>query len=399
MNTAKAIAAAAVLGLIAMILLAGCQTKNIGGPPPIVDGNLTATFTADLSWNAGESATLTVTWTGGTAPYTIAAAMGGGTTEDIAAGTAAVSPFAQTFTLVEGSWTYTVTVTDANDQSATATGTYTVEPPLNQPPSIDNVTLDSGVLTVEVSDPDGDPITVELAVPAGLDADALSEQAVDGVATFEIFATDIIAGGTGTTTITATDGQGGEDQDTLTVTIEPIAVAEGALVAIPSIGATTVGGEVTVVVISGDFPAGAPFHYMNGVAVTVEEGASYVDGTLNVGAVGGDQKDPDGIWAEMSPPPSSFLLPDDFMIMEQSVFEPPGLNFIGFNLTPIGGGEVTSGGILFNFGLTFDNAGTYNLGFVQFQDVKRTYYSDSEYSEHYWSDISNAGVPNTIQVT
>jgi len=388
--------------LAAAVLLAGCvrDTLNVGEPYWQGDGPVpVATTDAPNGWFAGETGVLKVTWTGGWSPYTIACNMGGGIIEDVPSGTPAESPFTHEFTLEEGTWTYTVTVIDSGGIPGTCTGTFDVGPPLNQPPSIDNVTLDSGLLTVEVSDPDGDPVTVELALPAGLDAHALSEQAVGGVATFEIFATDIIAGGTGTFTITATDGQGGEDQDTLTVTIDPIVVAEGALVAIPSMGATTVGGEVTVVVISGDFPAGAPFHYMNGVAVTVEEGATYVDGTYNVGAVGGDQKDPDGLWAEMSPPPSSFLLPDDFMIMEQSMFEPPGLHFIGFNLTPIGGSEVTTGGILFNFGLTFDHAGTYNLGFLEFQDVKRTYYSDSEAAEYYWDDISNSGVPNTIDVT
>ena len=104
-------------------------------------------------------------------------------------------------------------------------------------------------------------------------------------------------------------------------------------------------------------------------------------------------------WASMSPTPGSYLLPDDFMIVETPVVGEDGMIFIGFNVTPIAGGEVTTSGPLFNFGMTFTAADTYHLSFIEFQDVKRTYYSDSTSAEFNWTDISNAGVPNTIDVT
>jgi hypothetical protein len=73
---------------------------------------------------------------------------------------------------------------------------------------------------------------------------------------------------------------------------------------------------------------------------------------------------------------------------------------IDFNVTPVGGSETTDGGALFNFGLQFDHAGTYTLGFEEFHDVKRTYYSDGASNEYFWDDISNSypGMPNSIEV-
>jgi len=402
----------------AALLLPGCvrDTLNVG---PGISGGPTgpmpeATLEAPNGWHEDQTATLTVIWTYGRAPYTIGCNMGGGTTEDVPPGTPAVSPFTHEFTLIEGTWFYTITVTDSttwhdlDGLTGTTTGAYTVGPPLNHPPAIDDVTFEGSVLTVYVSDPDGDSVDVELiGVPElGLMVDGnrkiagdYSKEAIDGVATFELFSTDILMGVYGTITIIARDEHGAEDQTTFEIAPDPLVVPEGALVAVPSMGAAAVGGEVTINVISGDFPAGASFNYMNGVGVKVEEGAEYVDGTLNVGAVGGEQKDSDGLWAGMSPTPGSYLLPDDFMIVETPVDGEAGMIFIGFNVTPIGGGDVTAGGVLFNFGMTFTAAGTYNLSFIEFQDVKRTYYSDSTSAEFNWTDISNQGVPNTIDVT
>ena len=88
-----------LVAAMVLVLAVSCDTKNIGtgggptrGPVPVVTVPAGMNGAADANW--------TVTWVGGTAPYTIAMAMGGGTTADVPAGTAAVSPFAQTFTMV-----------------------------------------------------------------------------------------------------------------------------------------------------------------------------------------------------------------------------------------------------------------------------------------------------------
>jgi len=344
---------------------------------------------------------LTVTWSGGTPPYTVACDMGGGTTENIPAGTPATSPFTHQFTLIEGTYTYTVTVTDAIGVTGTASHTYTVAGPGLPNANIDNVSFADGVLTVEVSSYYSNTyLDVSVTVPAGLAVDRGWKAATQttGTAIFYWSATDVLAGGSGETQIEAYECGISTDWATQLIEIPPLSIPDDTLVAVASTGEATVGGEVTVVVACGDFPPDKPFQYMNGVAVTVEEGATYVDGTYNVGAIGGEWKDSDGLWGDMSPLPGSYLLPDDFMLVEAPVDGEAGRIFIGFNVTPIGGGEVTTGGAVFNFGLTFDQPGTYTLGFLEFQDVKRTYYSDGDSSEYFWSDAL-VGVQNTIDVT
>jgi len=387
-----------LVAAVALLLAASCDTKNIGTGLPLRGPQVSATFTAASTFNAGLTATLTVSWSGGTGPYTIGANMGGGTTANVAAGTPATSPFSQVFTLVEGGpFTWTATVTDANGNPGNATGTYTVGEALNAAPVITNVAVAGGQVTVSVTDADGDDVTVSVTEPAGLSAAATSVVVAggNGDAVFNFSATDIIAGGSGTTDITADDGNGGTDTDSATITLAGIVIPDGALAAVPTATAASAGDDVTIVVISGDFSN--PFQYMNGVGVTVDTGATYVDTTLNVGAPGGAQLEVDGIWTAVGP--DSFLLPTDFMIQENDIGG--GMVRIDFNVTPIGGSETSNGGALFNFGMNFASAGTYTLGFQEFQDVKRTYYSDGASTEYNWDDISNdyPDVPNSVDVT
>ena len=392
-----------LVAALVLILAASCDTKNIGTDNPVMGPTVTVTVPADMF--GAQDATWTVTWTNSQAPYEVTMNMGGGTTANVPA-TTATSPFTQTFTMVNASqtddatYTYTVIVTDGNGNAGEATATYTVGPLQNQDPVIDSVTYTAPDLTVNVSDPDaGDTLTVTVTEPTGLAVDAASKDAaqVTGSATFTWSATDLIAGGTGDTTITVDDGNGGTATASETITIAPISIPAGALAAVPATTAATTADTVTIVVIAGDFSNN--FQYMNGAGVTVEDGGAYVDGTLNVGAPGGEQKDVDGAWAGMSSAPNSFLLPDDFMIQENAI--DGGLVRIDFNVTPIGGANVTGGGALFNFGMDFTAAGTYTLGFEEFRDVKRTYFSDTDSTEYYWDDISNnyTDVPNSITVT
>lgn len=380
-----------ILGVAAGLLTGGCRTANVG-PAQTIQNTLAVTVPAGLT--GGADATWRVTWSGGTPPYTIEMDMGGGATADIAAGTAATSPFEHDFTMVAGDFTYTVTVTGSLGTSGTVSGSYTVAS-TQDAPSIDDVTYADGVLTVTVSDPDGDTVTVSVTEPAGLAVDALSKEATGGTAVFNWSATDPIAGGSGDTTITADDGQGGTDTATATITIDPLSIPAGGLAAVPLATTATTADTVTVLVTSGDFSN--PFLYMNGVGVTVDSGAAYVDTTFNVGAPGGAQLDVDGVWTAASP--DSFLVPTDFMIQENDIGG--GRVRIDFNVTPINGTETTDGGALFNFELDFLDAGTYTLGFEEFHDVKRTYYSDGASTEYNWDDISNdyPGVPNSIEVT
>jgi hypothetical protein len=169
----------------------------------------------------------------------------------------------------------------------------------------------------------------------------------------------------------------------------------GQIVAQAATGTTTVGQPVMVTVSCGDFPH--PFKFMNGVAVTVEVGAEYEPLSFNIGAPGGTQKAADGLWAAVNP--TTFLIPEDNQYSETPVDGEPDLIYSSFNAVPIGGDDVFSGGELFNFEMNFTAAGTYTLGFLEFQTVKRTYYSDSMSNEYYWNNIANGHDANTIVVS
>jgi len=390
---------AIVLIILIGLLLAGCRTANTPDEPQIF-------MTIPQNMAGGVDATWTVTWDAfGTPPYTIAMTMGGGTTADVAAGTAATSPFSQMFTMVNASttaaatYTYTVIITDAAAATLTASDTYTVGATAvtNDAPSIDDVDFTNGVLTVTVSDTDGDALTVTITEPTGLSADAVSKAAVSGVAEFNIYADDILAGASGDTTITVDDGNGGTDTMTFTLTIDAISISADTLAAIPLVTAATTDDTVTIVVVSGDFAN--PFRYMNGCGITMEDGPEYVLESFNIGEPGGAQKDFDGIWTTMDPVPDGVLMPDDVML--QAIDIGGGLIRYDFNVTPIGGSDITNGGILFNFSLSFDDPGTYTFGLQEFNMVKRTYYSDGDAAEYNWGDISNdyTGVPNSVVIT
>jgi hypothetical protein len=171
------------------------------------------------------------------------------------------------------------------------------------------------------------------------------------------------------------------------------------LYAIPQQTTAGTGDAVRIVVATG-IPAN-PFKFMNGVRVTFSAGEpSFVAGSYNVGAVGGAQLDADGIWEGVAP--ESFLLPTDYMLGFTNYDQTGGTWAIDFNVTPINANQsIGHEGELFNFEVAFAEAGMVVLGFKQFYQVKRTYYSDEDSNEYYWGDISNnhAGVANSITVT
>jgi len=390
-----------VLIVFLFVCIAGCDTLNVGtgmtgGSHPKIG---TVTVTSATSMNAGETGTITVPWVGATAPCTIAISIGGAAL--VPAGTAAgMSPYTFDFTLEEGTINWIVTMIDNTGGEGTASGTYTAGPPLNDDPTIENTVLVDGVLTVTVADTEGDDVTVTVTDITGLEVDnnTVIVPGGNGDAMFSWSPVDAFVGGTGDTTVTVADAATNTGEEASAIIHIPIPAlviepAEGQIVAHLTSNTAGVGDTVTVLVIAGDFPAGAAFNYMNGVGISVTDGGDYVDDTFNVGSIGGAQKDVDGIWADMAPAPSTFFVPENFMMKATDVVADSTLDFMGFNITPIGAGEVTGGGDLFNFGIAFDFAGTYDLGFIEFQDVKRTYYSDNAAVEYNWTDIGNQ-LPN-----
>jgi hypothetical protein len=169
----------------------------------------------------------------------------------------------------------------------------------------------------------------------------------------------------------------------------------GQIIAEAAESTTQIGVPVQIIVSCGVFPH--PFKFMNGVAITVEEGAEYEDFSFNVGAPGGTQQHADGVWTHVDP--NSFLLPEDWLYTETPVTVDPGRIYIAFNVIPIGGENTYHSGDLFNFEMNFTAAGTYTLGFLEFQTVSRTYYSDDMSNEYNWDNIGNVHDANTIVVS
>ncbi len=91
-----ACAVRAGLMLAALIVLASCDTRHVG-QAPMPAPLLIVQVSRPQSLDAHAPADWTVSWTGGSGPYTIEMDMGGGTTEDVPAGTPAESPFTQRF--------------------------------------------------------------------------------------------------------------------------------------------------------------------------------------------------------------------------------------------------------------------------------------------------------------
>lgn len=399
--------------LVMMLWIAtGCDTKNIGGnvyPPRAA----VVFVTVPAGMNGGAEFPWTVTWTTSNVPFTIEMDMGGGTTADVPEGTPAVSPFAQTFTMVnpstteDATCTYTVIITDAYGQSGVATGTYIVGPIPNEAPSIDDISYADGVLTVTVSDRDeSGALSVDVELPEGMLVDATPKDAAQvsgATATFNLGAADVFAGASGDVMVTVTDSLGATDTDTITVIIYGInqQVPAGALWAVAMSPTATVGGDpVTVVILTGDLPADAPFNYCDGVGFTINEGADYARYSYNYGAPGGAWDEMDGIWGTMSPIPTGFIWSMD-MIAWTPLDDDPTMGRIDLWASPyVGSGitDVTDGAIL-NFGLEFSEPGVYTLGFQYFEDVRRTFYSSPDATTHEWDNLDNVNDYNQITVT
>jgi len=168
------------------------------------------------------------------------------------------------------------------------------------------------------------------------------------------------------------------------------------LYAIPEQTETGVGEPVRIVVATG-MPAN-DFHFMNCVRVTFSGGdPEFVAGSFNVGAPGGSPKEADGMWATSNA--ETFLLPDDFMMAAQQ--DQSGLAAMDFNVTPINSQTIYGAeGALFNFLVRFNTTGTVRLGFSRLDTVKRSYYSDGDGREFYWSNLGNnyGGHDNAIRV-
>jgi hypothetical protein len=302
-----------------------------------------------------------------------------------------------------GTFLTTITVNDGNGGTVTATDTIILAA-ANGAPVIGAVTYAGGTLTVPITDPDNNDVTVTVTIPAGLAVDNVSKivSPTPGDAVFAWSATDFFAGGTGDTTITADDGNGGTATTTQTITITGLPVAADTLYAFPTASTAAVGDAVNVLVYTG-MPANA-LQFLSSVGFTVETAGTYVASSFNVGNPGGARTDTDGYWSLLGPP-----APANGMYLDLGDALMPGAatdigggvhryNFAVVTQGPFAAPAALPGGgaILYNFQLTFSAPGTYHLGFQLNDGVfDQTYYSDQNGTNFFWGTLDAS---NTITV-
>jgi hypothetical protein len=407
--------------------LCACETKNIGGPVWSEMRISGVTFSNNTP-TAGETVTATINFQGNTGPYTFTVTFADCVTPAVHTVTAPVGATTASLTFTLDAFTlwddangkdcaFTVTGTDAvGTMAGPATGTFHVDYMIVEPPALTtSFNFADCSVTATVQSLAGNDVTIEATtVPAAIVSNTGPQTVVggNGSAVFFFSATDLLAGGSGAVTFTATDTNGAWVPATVTVTCPGIGPSlDDTLFAIPYEAQIHAGERVRVVVAMGD-PANA-FQYLNAVRVTIEAAADarYVggsdlyggtndDASFNVGAVGGAQEQVDGFWSSMAP--VDFLLAPD--VFNQRSDAGNGLHGFDFNLTPLAGSDVTTGsGELFNFELQINNPGTWTLGFqaVDSNNIPRTYYQDANLApDYFWGDITNnhAGVPHSIIV-
>jgi hypothetical protein len=415
----RKLVALAAFGLVA--LFASCDTLNVGntGFPtfaPIISAFTVTAAAPNTILEGLGNATAQVTWAGGTGPYTVSFNFGGAATNPAAVANA-TSPTSTGLTFVDvpaaagQDFTATVTVTDSRGFSDTETITVHVAVTPNVPPTIDSIVVAGAQATVNVSDADGDALTITLdSTTGGLSGSPASAPGPAGVFSFSV--ADIFAGGSGTATFTVSDGIASDTDTSGTITIAPLVLPNDALGAVPLVSSAGVGDTVKVIVATG--PVADLFQFMTGVSVVFPAGCDYDANSYDYGApVPGDsplnptedkdQETIDGIWTTVNPT-SGFLGVGDNLLAPDTALPAPfdsGFSARDFNITPLGGSDAPVGtaGVLFNFNLGFSAPGAYSLKFLDFDEVQRTYYqSNGTPGNLLWNDLSNSVGPVTVTV-
>lgn len=385
-----------------LLLVASCDTKNIG--PDVISRGPQVSVTVPADMNGMVAYAWVASWIGGTGPYTISWDFGGGAANiPIGAG---VSPVTSNVMMNDNNtgadlnFTYTVTVTDSQGLSGTASASYVLGITLNMSPTIDSMVIAGNTLTVTVSDGDDDPVTVSVSNHAGMSADSASKVADGaGVATFSFTADDMLVGASTTIDVSADDGAGGVTTATSgTMTIDPFAPDADSLYALPQSSSAGIGDLVTVLVYTG---ATGSWQFMLGVGLIVPDDGTYESGTFNVGAVGGARDDADGVWADITNDGGFALGPDVLIIPGPNPDDSLGANNrFDFNISPliIGTAPVDMDlasvtGALFNLQFSFSSAGTKVFDFQAVNGVNRTYYADATNAvDTFWGTFVSGSV-------
>ena len=144
---------------------------------------------------------------------------------------------------------------------------------------------------------------------------------------------------------------------------------------------------MTVIVATGR-PA-HPLQFLAVCSVTIDGQGTYVPGSFNYGAPGGERTDADGVWSLMGVPNGAFLDLGDNLVPGAGEDLPGGRRAYEFAVVSQGPYPAADAeGSLFNFQLTFTAPGTYHLGLRQMSgDFDTLYYSDAQGNNYRWSAL------------
>lgn len=288
-------------------------------------------------------------------------------------------------TTTDATYSGSVTVTDADDRSDTFDFTYVVGRTLNQSPVFVGLPASiSGNFSFSIDDPDGDPVTITLALTSGtgVTIDPMTINATSAnYGPFNITVTNTgVADAAITIGITLNDGVNADVVDSVSGTVAGIVLPTNSIVIVPSATTVNAGDTFMVTVYGGnlDFALG----YLNSVDFTFGANVAPDTASFNVGAAGGAMDFKDGFWDGV---PDAVFPPATALFFLTPGHVQANISLLG---SPPTGKAAGSSGALFNVMFTANTAGVCNLDFVP----AGTNYFDPAGATHDFTNLVNATV-------
>jgi hypothetical protein len=356
-----------------VVLQLGPRITDVDVPDPTVNfGNETFTFSVTTSGPA------VVAWQW---------SFGGGANPNTSTAEMPTVTLLNTSYTDNASYTGTVTVTDADGRSDEMDFDYDVGPLQNSAPVFTDgptftasTTANTATVDFTITDAEADDVTITLALtaPAGVsisDAEIAATSADYGPFTVTVTNNNFEQASV-TVDITLDDGalqtSGSVGGDILGMT----PATSNAILAVPSATNVAAGDTFTVTVYVFDLTYAAA--YFNSIFLTYGDGLSPVGGSWNLGAVGGGTWDKDGAYWE--------AFPDAILPVGDALFLTVEEGAVVSNCSAQGAGPtgsaVGAGGALFNFQMTADTAGSWDLAF----QTADTYYTEPDGSTQHSFD-------------
>ncbi len=383
--------------VVLSILVTACGSRR-PGPVVVVLGPSIASIAVPSGLNAGESFTFSATTTG-TDVVAWSWNFGGGADPNTSTLESPMVTLVNPSTDDPATYTVTLIVTDADGRTDTFTADYTVERTLNTPPGfvgdIVFATADNtATVTFTITDADEDDVTITLVLTApgsvGMSADVIN-------ATF---------GDYGPFVVTLTNGSFDEAAVTVDITLDDgtdttpgsaggtiagiTPEMSNSIIVVPSATAVSVGDTFTVTVYVYDLtsPAGwfnsTHIPYGDGISPVYDPDPADPTTSWNLGAVGGGTWGKDGAYWTTFPDP--ILAAGEMLFLS---IEPGAVvvNCSAQTATPTGS-DIGAGGPLFNFQMTADTPGSWELTFTS----ASTYYTAPDGTQQFYDDEVSATI-------